>query len=71
MSLRFEPLTPVQPPVLTQSSCLAAVQIVQEGQLTDLLKANLSSNIFFRTMLARWYDLQRKEAGKGIKVPVL
>ena len=24
--------------------------------------------IFFRTMLARWYDLQRKEAGKGIKV---
>ena len=24
--------------------------------------------ISFRTMLARWYDLQRKEAGKGIKV---
>ena len=23
---------------------------------------------FFRTMLARWHDLQRKEAGKGIKV---
>ena len=25
-------------------------------------------NPLFRTMLARWYDLQRKEAGKGIKV---
>ena len=45
-------------------------EILSVGQnlFADCYLGNNHAIIFFRTMLARWHDLQRKEAGKGIKV---
>ena len=48
--------------------CIKILSVRQFFFSLIVIFATIIPLFFFRTMLARWHDLQRKEAGKGIKV---